>query len=347
MNSVTAIFELSKVCDNPKYEGFAFCDERSLLFHERYSHNEMRRRAICDDLSCDFFPKSPYTWEWSLESLREKWHPPRVEGRVTPFNDFPCIGMMIPAFSERAADCLRDYLEPNGELLEFLFDSRKYHAYHCRKIVEILEHPGTVGAFYTGYSPRRKTPATSLSFLKVIPELVADLSIFRLRELPNRVFVSNLFVERVHEYMLNGFRFARVWPMPSRSDYLSESLREEREMRAKEPDGTNKLQSMIIEFVYQGTKRTDDERRRIAQYEDDIDAQLVVRSLREEYFGSLEGKRTAKGKSKLYLSCPNAQRLFTKLRPWLKSIEWPVPPRVFVREAPYDHAPEPQIEVFP
>jgi hypothetical protein len=67
----------------------------------------------------------------------------------------------------------------------------------------------------------------------------------------------------------------------------------------------------------------------------------------KHYFGCFEAKRTVKGIVKLYLSCPNAERLFEKLRPWLKSIDQPCKPRVFLKKVPYDHVPADQIEVFP
>ena len=38
-------------------------------------------------------------------------------GHVRRFNDYPCINMSRPAFSQRAVDLLRDVLEPNGEPL--------------------------------------------------------------------------------------------------------------------------------------------------------------------------------------------------------------------------------------
>lgn len=342
MTQVTSIYELHKIVDNPIFEGFAFENERSLLRPLRYSSNDLKRLKIDDDLFDDFFPRIPYVWNWELESLRQLWRPPRVTGRVATFNDFPCISMSIPAFSAHAIENLRDLLEPNGELLEFYFDNRQYFAFHCRNIVEILDHNVTVGTFYEGYSRESKKPALGISYLGVVPESIHGLTIFRLRELPNRTFVSNVFSERVTECLLTGFDFAKAWPLPPGSDYEIEYLQSKK--KGTRSFSHLKEQSIVICFRIENLQI---ERKRIASIEDAIDAHLFVPSSASPYFGALEGKRTSKGITRLYLSCPNAERLFEKLRPWLQTIEQPSKPRVFLKKVPYDHVPADQIEVFP
>ena len=47
-------------------------------------------------------------------------------------------------------------------------------------------------------------------------------------------------------------------------------------------------------------------------------------------------KKTAKGVTRLYLSCPDHELLLEKLRHWLKQLAWPKPFQVYVREEPYD-----------
>ena len=40
------------------------------------------------------------------------------------------------------------------------------------------------------------------------------------------------------------------------------------------------------------------------------------------YFGSLEGHEFIDGQACLFLSCPDADALVEKLRPWLKTLKW-------------------------
>lgn len=342
---VNSVFELHPIVDNPMFEGFAFDNAPSLLRDLRYNAKHIKELLIGNDLFDDFFPKIPYEWNWELESLKERWQPPKVKGRVTSFNDFPCVSLSIPAFSERAATALQDLLEPNGELLEFRFSNRVYFAFHCRRIVEILDHCQTSGAFYSGYSANRKKPASSLSYLGVIPEALSGLTIFRMRELPNRVFVTDHFKSRVEQLLLNGFDFALAWPMPQGTDYEVEYLRSKQV--PKEFDSNLKNESLVLYLPMHGTRLTNDERKKISRIENELDAILFVDSLNAPYFGCLEGRRTSKGSIELYISCPDADRLFQKLRVWLRSLGWSHRPRVFLKKVPYDRTPVEQTEVFP
>jgi hypothetical protein len=344
MNPVNSVFELHPIIDNPLFEGFAFDREPSLLRNLRYSTKEVKDLHIGNDLFDDFFPRIPCEWNWDLESLKQRWRPPKVKGRVTSFNDFPCVSLSIPAFSERAANALREMLEPNGELLEFRYSERVYFAFHCRKIVEILDHHRTVGAFYSGYSSTCKKPASALSYLGVIQGSLSGLTIFRMRELPNRVFVTDHFKNRVEEHLLSGFDFALAWPLHEGTDYEIEDLRSK---KAPKEYGSNlKKESLVLYLPMQGPRLTSDERKRVSRIEDELDALLFVDSLSAPYYGCLEGRRTSEGTIRLYLSCPDADRLFQKLGAWLESLEWSTKPRVFLKRVPYDHTPAEQIEVF-
>ena len=50
------------------------------------------------------------------KSLKKKWKIPELWGPVPSFHDYPATEL-VPCFSQRAVDALRDVLEPNGELL--------------------------------------------------------------------------------------------------------------------------------------------------------------------------------------------------------------------------------------
>ncbi len=246
------------------------------------------------------------------------------------------MGMMIPAFSRRAADALRDYLEPNGELLPLIHPAGEYYAYNCTRIAEVLDHENSKG-LWSRLDPRL---ALDIEYFSIFPERLAGLTIFRMRELPNIVFVTTPFVDRVREHGLNGFHFAKVWPWPPGTNYRLEDKKNcqaDTRFRTAHGDVDIKAQSLVLCFPLAGAKLSGDEKKRIADVEDEIDAQLFTPTLDTPYFGSLEGKKTAKGVTKLYLSCPDADALFRKLEPWLNALVWQPRPMVVVRTVGFDN----------
>jgi hypothetical protein len=331
----TAIYELRQILDNPQFEGFGSGDSPSVLGRK--------------NLYNDFFPADPPKggnwWNWKLEPLSPNWKTPEVLGRVATFNDFPCLDLLIPAFSGRAVSVLRDFLEPNGEILPLSYKGRVYYAYNCLTIVEILNHLETIGAFSHGnYSPKKGlfATATSIAYMSVIPERTEGLSIFRMRELTTGVFVSNEFVQRVQEHGLNGFDFIKAWPMPKGSNYCFEHRKKAKEDRSQKVAPTElgmrevKAQSMVIAFPLATSKILKEEKRLLSRYQDELDAQLSIHNLDDIYFGCLEGRQTRKGVCHLFLSCPDSRQLFKKLEPWFEFLTWPVPVKVYLRDKHYD-----------
>ncbi len=340
MTPVSEIFELQIVCDDPRFEGFGVSQPSFLGRTARQSLGE-------PDLANDFNPPLPIRWDWSPPTLLPTWRSKDVlpRGRVSPFNDFPCINMQIPAFSAKAVSSLEDLLVANGELLPFYFEEREYFAYNCQTVVDALDYE----AIY-GRPVKARDTMTSLHRYEFIQDKVQGLSIFKIREFFGRVFVSNVFVDRVVKSDLCGFDFVKIWPLPPGVDYFKAHY--DGIKHNKEIGFWNGLpikgQSIGIEFHPMDTKLSKEEKSKIAQIEDELDAHLMVRSTDPKYyFGCLESKRTVKGVVKLYFSCPNAERLFEKLRPWLQTIEQPSKPKVFLKKVPYDHVPADQIEVFP
>jgi hypothetical protein len=315
------VFELNPILDNPLYEGMASGDTPSFL----------GRRRVHDD----FFPVNYDDWEWTLEPLAEKWKPIQVEGRTRAFNDFPCLDMMVPAFSRRAVDVLCEYLEPNGELLQLVHPAGDYYAYNCRTVVEVLDHTRTIAP----WRPSQPRMTQSVAYYWMDPLRVRNLSVFRMREMPNRVFVTTPFVDRVRKQGLNGFHFIKAWPFPEGTDYWLEDKKHRQaaqQIRTSHGFTDIKAESLVICLPLESDKLSKDEKKRISSMEDDLDAQLFTPTLDDPYFGSLEGKKTAKGITKLYLSCPDAEALFGKLSDWLKALDWQPRPTVLVRNVSFD-----------
>ncbi|HQX51117.1 MAG TPA: hypothetical protein PLY87_17955 [Planctomycetaceae bacterium] len=315
------VFELDSISDNPLFEGFGSGDNPSFL----------GRKRVFDD----FFADDINSWDWKIEPLADKWKPIIVEGRTRSFNDYPSIGGMVPAFSRRAADALRDYLEPNGELLPLIHPAGEYYAFNCRRIVEILDRENTK-ALWGRLEPRM---ASSVDFYSIHADRLTGLTIFRLREMPNRVFVTTTFVERAREHGLNGFHFKKIWPFPEGVSYWMEDKKNKKaasQIRTAVGSVDIKAESLVICLPLADAKLTKDEKKRIAAFEDELDAQLFTPTLDSPYFGSLEGRKTAKSVTKLYLSCPNSDALFRKLSDWLKSVDWQPRPTVLIRNVPFD-----------
>ena len=322
--NITTIYKLEPVTDNPNFEGLATLE---------YDPSLLGRRNI----TADFFPESRDDWNWEIEKLSPIWQPLQTTGRVRSFNDGPFINLAIPAFSKRAAEGLRDLLTPNGELLPLVHPAGEYFAYNCTKIVEILDQGKCDAKWFREDLP---APALWIHWFAVRPELLYGLSIFRMRELCNFVFVTDIFVDRVRSLGLNGFEFVKVWPFPEGVDYRMENAKRRRERGQKvvSPTGLKEVkgESLVIEFALSDGKITAAEKKAISRFQDELDAQLMIHSLDEVYFGSLEGRSTKKGKTRLVLSCPDCKVLVKKLEPWLNSLEWPTKPSVYLRHGPWD-----------
>lgn len=321
MNFGIEVFKLEPILDNPLFEGMASANNASFL----------GRESVFDD----FFPVGRDTWDWSVDRLSAIWSPIRATGRTRSFNDFPCLDMMIPAFSRRAVDALRDYLEPNGELLPVIHPAGEYYACNCFTIAEVLDHTSTEAL----WSPIDARLASIVDYYSLHPERLEGLSIFRMRELANHVYVTTSFVERARAYGLTGFHFVKVWPWPKDTNFRLEdkkNRRREQEIATRDGPTDIKADSLVICLPLETGKLSKDEKKRISSMENDLDAQLFTPTLDDPYFGSLEGKKTAKGITKLYLSCPDAEALFTKLSDWLKALDWQPRPTVLVRNVSFD-----------
>lgn len=315
------IFQLQPIVDNPIFEGFSSGDSPSIL----------GRECIRDD----FFPENMSKWDWALPSLARSWKPLKVEGRVRSFNDYPALGLLIPVFSRRAVDSLRDFLEPNGEILPLIHSAGEYYAFNCMKIAEILNHQKSK-ADWDYLEPRM---ASHVRYFSIFEERLSPLRIFRMREMPNRVFVTTPFVERVAAAGLNGFHFMKIWPFPEGVDYWMEDKKNRKaanELKTASGFQNIKAESLIICFPTQEAKLSKEERERIREIEKELDGMLYTTTLSTPFWGCLEGRRGFKGMVRLYLSCPNAEKLFQKLSHWLKELKWSPRPVAVLRQFPFD-----------
>src|SRR5262245_34678544 len=90
----------------------------------------------------DFYPEEWSTKKWKAPRLAKFWVPQKFIGDVWSENDFPCEGApawVTPVFSQRAVEGLREFLEPNGELLPVFTPMGTYYAYNVTTVVDALD----------------------------------------------------------------------------------------------------------------------------------------------------------------------------------------------------------------
>ena len=144
------------------------------------------------------------------EPMRSRWQPidvlvvnDEVTG-LTEVGDLSAVGT-IPALSSRAADALRDLLEPNGELLPIRTPVGEYFAYNITRVVAALDRPGTDAEWFDN---DRIMADRRLAFH---PQVVRDLAFFRIPELRTRAFMTDLVAQRVRQTGLTGFDLRPLW----------------------------------------------------------------------------------------------------------------------------------------
>lgn len=297
------LFQLEIVTDNPLFEGFAMDTAPSLL-----------GRGSLDDDICPGFEASEVVREWHPIRLAKVWKPPKVKGRVAPYQDFPGINMVHPAFSRRACDALRDFLEPNGELLSLDSKTGEYYFYNITTVIDALDLAKSKCDFWCD----PPTTAVDIDYFAFHEERLVGTSIFRILELPLYTIVTKAFVDRVHESRLNGFSFEKIWPFPSGVNWRLEA----KSKRLSTDAQYLKQNTVVIRLGLTGDTPKPSESARFASLEDELDSRLAIRSLESPYFGRYEGHEIAVGEFRMFVSCPDAALLVQELLPILKRLDW-------------------------
>ena len=319
----TSVYRLDSIHDDPRFEGFAY--------------NEYRADP--------FVSKLP-NGGWEAPRRAGVWKPTGVRGRVRSFNDFPCL-MTDPAFSTRAIEALRDMLEPNGEIIPFESPAGTYYAYNITTVLDCLDLDRSI----IKYFPSNARKVLRIFRYEFIPDDVVGRTIFRIRQRPRESYVTSAFVDRVRERGLHGFAFYKVWPLAPNTDWTVLAADERRRLATEGlPEGESiKGNTVRIEFGLEGDAPTDEERRRLDHLAREVDELLVDMTSAAPQVGSLDAVTEVDGTCHFILSCPNADSLFAKLRPWIREVRWPAGCRVALRygNADDDSAPEVDIPTDP
>lgn len=318
-----ALYELQPVLDDPRYEGFGFV--RTLTLRGSHDWKGLLSNDFNPDI--DEFRRNPRTWQ--VPRMARCWTPQPVIGRVRSFNDYPTVGGSVPAFSRRAVDALRDLLEPNGELLPLVSDVGEYYAYNVITVADILDQE------------RSKLQLMSLlDVYECLPDKMHGLAIFRLVDKFTGTYVAEPFVERVKQRGLRGFHFAKLWPLPPGVNWFEEDKKQWKQELQSDTDVGRvpvKGNTVVLCISLAGKEPSDAERIRTKKLMAELGAVLYDPGTPPDatYLGSVEGDQFVPGESWVFLSCPGADALVEKLRPWLRKLSREVPMRVLKRYGEY------------
>jgi hypothetical protein len=242
---------------------------------------------------------------------------------VPPYNDFPGVSGTLPAFSKRACDALMDLLKPNGELLPLEYERGEYFFYNVTTVIDALDISKSKCRFWCD----PPTTAAGISYFAFHEEKLARAPIFRIIEKPIYTLVTNEFVDRVSECGLNGFEFNKIWPLPKGTDWRIYN----RKKKNAKPKISPSKHTLLVILELSGQKPSAAEKKAIARIEDDLDAQLEMRSLNARYFGRYEGSDTVEDQFRIFICCPDVDALVNKLKPWLENLDWSGQTRVIKR----------------
>ncbi len=297
------VYELTRDYDDPRFSAIDFDLAPSLTGLE-YLHEDFDGRPIGK-------------LNWEPNRLAHLWQTHVAIGPVQPYNDYPTISG-FPAFSDRAVKVLRDFLEPNGELLAVQTSAGTYYAYNI-----LMKSNALIPEQCQLSVPPGWETAKSADYLAFDESRLAGHTIFRCRELPDLVFVTEDFKARVERHCLNGFYFIKAWPFPSGESYELAEIARRRELRKTK--GKLKGQCVAILLSVPGVEATEEEEKLGFPLAEQLNELLVskMQDLNGEFLGSIESLEPEKKALAIYLVGPDAERLAEAIDPWLKSIKWP------------------------
>lgn len=302
---MTEIYKLTPDLYDPRFEEFDFLEDAPSLLDNEHLLYDFGGGATRAKLA------------WRPSRLTDVWTPQAVIGKVAPFVDYPSVSR-IPAFSQRAVHALRDLLEPNGELLPLKTDTGSYFVYN------ILTKST---AFDVERSEARFVPESSKETAFAIQRFEFDAkqledSIFRMREYPAIVLVTDEFKSRVENAGLNGFYFDKVWPFPPDGSWEDAEIAQSRAYKKKlRPLKGQSLRVLLSIQKKEATEAEEEQGHAVAQ---ELDKLLgSPGSLDGKFLGAIECLESLKKKLAISVVCPDVDRVYELVGPWVSSIDWP------------------------
>jgi hypothetical protein len=231
--------------------------------------------------------------------------------------------LAYPVFSERAVEALREFLEPNGELLPLVSSVGKYYLYNCLNIADILDLDRCTNMYWDDDGQH----VYDYDRIEVVQTKVTELSVFRIKYLMDPCFVTNVVAQRIMDARLVGFHLLKVWPQPKefRSGiyWKTPECQDEYTQPSEIYDRPITGNSVILRLGLEKKSASKEESARASQIADELDAMLFSKRKNAKYYGSLEANECTAGEARYFFSCPDADELVKKLKPWVKSLDWP------------------------
>ncbi|TWU02891.1 hypothetical protein [Stieleria varia] len=306
------VYELSYFADDPRFSGFEFPEDAPSLISR-------------ESITRDFDPELHGKLDWKPVSLAKVWVPQPVVGGVQPYNDYPRVGM-LPAFSRRAVEALRVELEANGEILPIQSKVGEYFVYNVLTKSLALDVDKSEITF--GPPNSSKETAFMVDRFEFDETRLAEHAIFRIREYPQVVLVTEEFKRKADQAQLNGLNFVLVSPIPAGQNWEDrETARWRARRKSVEP-----LRGQCLTIVLPTAKRKATEAEKVAARRvlHSLESVLAdhIKSMDHGFIGSVDETSERKSELLLYVTCPDVEVLIEKLRPWIVEIDWPKPVRL-------------------
>ena len=273
-----------------------------------------------ESLDEDLYPDNGDDDEnWEQPHLLSRWSPPKVIGRVSEFNDYPCVDV-FPAFSERAVDALRPLLEVNGELLPVKSNTKtRFFLFNVLTFSDAIDLDRSEVRFFSGSPPSVRW----VDHFEFDRKKVSGLSIFRLRIWPGRVFMTNVFVDRVKSFGLRGVRFIKAWPLPVGVNWRMQELVFDESKPAQ-----LKQHTLLLVLPFDGSSK---QKKAISHFEDLVDQRLKVTDLKQTYQGAYEWSDHVEQQYRMFFSTPDVDSLFAFLQDDIRNLKWHQPIKAYLR----------------
>ncbi len=303
---MTAVYKLEPVFDDPRFARYDFDLDPSLIGNE-YLYE-------------DFDGKNPGKLAWEPVSLAALWKPCRLLGRVQPYHDFPAPGSGTAILSRRAVETLKDLLSPSGELLPAITETGEYYVFNVLHKSDAFDVAKSIATFMPSSG---KETAFSIERYELQPEKIGNHAIFRLREDPGSIMVTDRFKDRVEKAGLNGFFFAKVWPLAADEKWEELETRERKAQR----QAVQALKGQCITILLSTVKAeaTDEEEKQGLKLVEALSDLLVSQAtlLNSDCLGAIDYLEPFRGKLGIHICCPDVDRVMPVIQPWLESLNWP------------------------
>ncbi|WP_149497469.1 imm11 family protein [Roseiconus lacunae] len=328
------LFSLKFEYDDPRFSQFSFPEDAPSYFGNPH-------------LSKDFDSDNAGKLDWNPHKLADVWEPQKVIGDVAGFCDYPTVDNK-PAFSARAVAVLRDLLEPCGELLPLLTPIGEYFAFNIQVVSDALDRERSNASL--GDPGSSKETAFGIKHFIFNESLLGDHAIFRVREYPPMVVVSDQFKTRAEDAGLNGLHFAKIWPYAADEswDDIDRQLSRKRKREGKLAELRG--QSVEIKLTISDEPKDYDEPTE-EQYRNAFALADKIKSAFSKlgadtggFMGTVSSVDPGEQGFSINIVCPDAQEAFQVCEPILRSTKWPFPMDVIIVPGnPYDRKVKPQI----